>query len=63
MERYLPKKYRKMTFACSNAVSWVLSEKVVHSIDRSKNSSASVSGGWGAINDGKAPFSDGNIYQ
>ena len=51
-----------MTLACSSAVLYVSSEKVVHSIERSKISSASLGGACRAITEGRGPLNAGKAY-
>lgn len=58
-----PKKYRRITFACSKATAYVLLKNVVHSMDRRRNNSASDSAGCGTINDGSGPLSSGSICE
>ena len=49
----LLRKYRRMTVACSSAISYVASENVVHSIERSKSVSDSSGGGWRLMIEGR----------
>jgi len=56
------RKYRRMTVACSSAISYVASENVVHSIERSKSVSDSSGGGWRLMIEGKVSDSGGSPW-
>ena len=59
---YLPRKYRRITFACSSAVSYVDSKYVVHSIDRTNSCSWSDGGCCKPMTDGSGPLAGGKTY-
>jgi len=56
----IPRKYRRIMFACSKAIGYVVLKNVVHSIDRRRNNSASDSAGCDTVNDGSVPTSSGS---
>ena len=56
------RKYRRITVACSSAMSYVASKNVVHSIERNKSVSASSGGGWRLIIEGRVSDSAGSDW-
>ena len=56
------RKYRRMTVACSSAISYVASKNVVHSIEHSKSVSDSSGGGWRLMIEGKVSDSGGSPW-
>ena len=57
------RKYRKITVACSSAISYVASKNVVHSIERSNSVSDSSGGGWRLMIEGSVSGSAGRDWK